>query len=110
MASSCGLPNADRKLAPLWRTSGAESTTASMSPRVAEMTTNMTNRLASFRSMFPDPIFQGLPVALVSGAVVATLLIMIVVPVLYGELRRHDIAWTSDPENAHVYPDARVAA
>ena len=38
--------------------------------------------------MVLDPIFQGLAVALMSGAVVATLLTMIVVPILYWELRR----------------------
>jgi multidrug efflux pump subunit AcrB len=38
--------------------------------------------------MVTDPIFQGLAVALMSGAVVATVLTMIVVPVLYWELRR----------------------
>jgi multidrug efflux pump subunit AcrB len=36
--------------------------------------------------MVLDPIFQGLAVALMSGAVVATLLTMIVVPLLYWEL------------------------
>jgi multidrug efflux pump subunit AcrB len=40
--------------------------------------------------MVLDPIFQGLAVALMSGAVVATLLTMVVVPLLYWELhRRH---------------------
>jgi multidrug efflux pump subunit AcrB len=38
--------------------------------------------------MVLDPIFQGLAVALMSGAVVATVLTMIVVPILYWELRR----------------------
>jgi len=38
--------------------------------------------------MVADPIFQGLAVSLMSGAVVATLLTMIVVPMLYWELRR----------------------
>jgi len=38
--------------------------------------------------MVLDPIFQGLAVALMSGAVVATLLTMVVVPMLYWELRR----------------------
>jgi len=37
--------------------------------------------------MVLDPIFQGLAVALISGAIVATLLTMIVVPLLYWELR-----------------------
>jgi len=36
--------------------------------------------------MVLDPIFQGLAVALMSGAIVATLLTMIVVPLLYWEL------------------------
>ncbi|MCC6318457.1 MAG: efflux RND transporter permease subunit [Gemmatimonadaceae bacterium] len=36
--------------------------------------------------MVLDPIFQGLAVALISGAVVATLLTMVVVPLLYWEL------------------------
>jgi len=40
--------------------------------------------------MVLDPIFQGLAVALMSGAVVATLLTMIVVPILYWELRSRD--------------------
>ena len=38
--------------------------------------------------MVLDPIFQGLAVALMSGAIVATLLTMVVVPLLYWELRR----------------------
>ncbi len=38
--------------------------------------------------MVLDPIFQGLAVALIGGAVVATLLTMVVVPLLYWELRR----------------------
>jgi hypothetical protein len=38
--------------------------------------------------MVLDPIFQGLAVALMSGAVVATLLTMVAVPLLYWELRR----------------------
>jgi multidrug efflux pump subunit AcrB len=40
--------------------------------------------------MVLDPIFQGLAVALISGAIVATLLTMIVVPLLYWELRRRE--------------------
>jgi multidrug efflux pump subunit AcrB len=41
--------------------------------------------------MVLDPIFQGLAVALMSGAVVATLLTMIIVPLLYWELQsRHE--------------------
>jgi multidrug efflux pump subunit AcrB len=42
--------------------------------------------------MVLDPIFQGLAVALMSGAVVATLLTMVVVPLLYWELRRREPA------------------
>ena len=38
--------------------------------------------------MVLDPIFQGLAVALISGAIVATVLTMVVVPLLYWELRR----------------------
>jgi multidrug efflux pump subunit AcrB len=38
--------------------------------------------------MVLDPIFQGLAVALMSGAIVATLLTMVVVPILYWELKR----------------------
>ena len=49
--------------------------------------------------MVTDPIFQGLAVALMSGAVVATLLTMIVVPILYWELRRREFARASDLEN-----------
>ena len=42
--------------------------------------------------MVLDPIFQGLALALMGGAVVATLLTMIVVPLLYWDLRRRDHA------------------
>ena len=38
--------------------------------------------------MVLDPIFQGLAVALISGAIVATLLTMVVVPLLFWELQR----------------------
>jgi hypothetical protein len=38
--------------------------------------------------MVLDPIFQGLAVALMSGAIVATLLTMVVVPLLYWQLNR----------------------
>jgi hypothetical protein len=51
-----------------------------------------------------DPIFQGLAVALMSGAVVATLLTMIVVPILYWELRSRDTqlaAGSNHPHPAH---------
>ncbi len=40
--------------------------------------------------MVLDPIFQGLAVALIGGAIVATLLTMVVVPLLYWELRRRE--------------------
>ncbi|HEY7568274.1 MAG TPA: efflux RND transporter permease subunit [Gemmatimonadaceae bacterium] len=40
--------------------------------------------------MVLDPIFQGLAVALMSGAIVATLLTMVVVPLLYWEME-HDL-------------------
>jgi len=57
--------------------------------------------------MVLDPIFQGLAVALISGAVIATLLTMIVVPLLYWELQRHDEPAISDvqtllPEYSYV--------
>jgi multidrug efflux pump subunit AcrB len=38
--------------------------------------------------MVLDPIFQGLAVALMSGAIVATALTMVIVPLLYWELQR----------------------
>jgi Cu/Ag efflux pump CusA len=60
--------------------------------------------------MVTDRIFQGLAVALMSGAVVATLLTMIVVPILYWELRRHEFARVSDLEITNGEADARVAA
>jgi multidrug efflux pump subunit AcrB len=40
--------------------------------------------------MVLDPIFQGLAVALMSGAIVATLLTMVLVPLLYWELQRRE--------------------
>jgi multidrug efflux pump subunit AcrB len=60
--------------------------------------------------MVTDPIFQGLAVALMSGAVVATLLTIIVVPILYWELRRREVGWASVRESPLVQADARVAA
>jgi multidrug efflux pump subunit AcrB len=53
--------------------------------------------------MVLDPIFQGLAVALMSGAVVATLLTMVVVPLLYWELRRREPA--TAPETANETRD-----
>ncbi len=50
--------------------------------------------------MILDPIFQGLAVALISGAVVATLLTMVVVPLLYWELGRRQIAREPRHEDA----------
>jgi multidrug efflux pump subunit AcrB len=57
--------------------------------------------------MVLDPIFQGLAVALMSGAVVATLLTMVVVPILYWELRRREPA-TSHSEDNDENADARL--
>jgi multidrug efflux pump subunit AcrB len=45
--------------------------------------------------MVLDPIFQGLAVALISGAIVATLLTMVVVPLLYWEMQRRESSPTS---------------
>ena len=58
--------------------------------------------------MVLDPIFQGLAVALMSGAVVATVLTMILVPILYWELRRRELAAAPTPENTDEDVDARV--
>jgi multidrug efflux pump subunit AcrB len=55
-----------------------------------------------------DPIFQGLAVALMSGAVVATLLTMIVVPILYWELRRRELAAATNTESSNEGVDARI--
>jgi len=33
-----------------------------------------------------DPIFQGLGIAMISGAVVATLLTLVIIPLLYAEV------------------------
>ncbi|MCA0374915.1 MAG: efflux RND transporter permease subunit [Gemmatimonadetes bacterium] len=54
--------------------------------------------------MVLDPIFQGLAVALMSGAVVATLLTMVVVPLLYWELRKN--APPPTPAPSHTLPEA----
>ena len=54
--------------------------------------------------MVLDPIFQGLAVALMSGAIVATLLTMVVVPILYWELRRR--APEGIPHQEHTHEDA----
>jgi multidrug efflux pump subunit AcrB len=42
--------------------------------------------------MVLDPIFQGLAVALIGGAIVATLLTMVVVPLLFWQLRSRQIS------------------
>jgi multidrug efflux pump subunit AcrB len=51
--------------------------------------------------MVLDPIFQGLAVALMSGAIVATMLTMVMVPLLYWELRRR-VPERSQRGAAHV--------
>jgi multidrug efflux pump subunit AcrB len=58
--------------------------------------------------MVLDPIFQGLAVALMSGAVVATLLTMVLVPILYWELRRRESAAAPTPEMSDEDADAGV--
>ena len=58
--------------------------------------------------MVLDPIFQGLAVALMSGAVIATLLTMIVVPLLYWELRRRERPVQPDSENTNEDVDALI--
>jgi multidrug efflux pump subunit AcrB len=58
--------------------------------------------------MVLDPIFQGLAVALMSGAVVATLLTMVVVPILYWELRRRDAVTRPPTELAYENADGRL--
>jgi len=47
--------------------------------------------------MVLDPIFQGLAMALISGAVVATVLTIVLVPLLYWELRRRQEAIGREP-------------
>ena len=56
--------------------------------------------------MVLDPIFQGLAVALMSGAIIATMLTMVVVPLLYWELRRRQKPRELRPEISHE--DAHV--
>ena len=58
--------------------------------------------------MVLDPIFQGLAVALMSGAVVATLLTMVLVPILYWELRRRETVGAPGAENSNEDADAGV--
>jgi multidrug efflux pump subunit AcrB len=50
--------------------------------------------------MVLDPIFQGLAVALISGAIVATLLTMVIVPLLYWELERRATPSTTEDHEA----------
>ena len=38
-----------------------------------------------------DPIFQGLAVSLIAGAIASTVLTLIVVPGIYFLVRRHDL-------------------
>ncbi|AMW06858.1 multidrug transporter AcrB [Gemmatimonas phototrophica] len=52
--------------------------------------------------MVLDPIFQGLAVALMSGAVVATLLTMVVVPLLYWELRKNAPPLADSPLHTEI--------
>ncbi len=58
--------------------------------------------------MVLDPIFQGLAVALMSGAIVATVLTMVVVPMLYWELRRRAPAAVPHAEFTHEDADDRL--
>ncbi|CAN5909316.1 efflux RND transporter permease subunit [soil metagenome] len=58
--------------------------------------------------MVLDPIFQGLAVALMSGAIAATVLTMVVVPILYWELRRRAPVVVPQPANTHDEADDRV--
>ncbi len=54
--------------------------------------------------MVLDPIFQGLAVALIGGAIVATLLTMVVVPLLYWELRRRSEVRATADVGSRVQP------
>ena len=58
--------------------------------------------------MVLDPIFQGLAVALMSGAIVATVLTMVVVPILYWELGRRAPMVVPPPAFTHEDADDRV--
>jgi multidrug efflux pump subunit AcrB len=59
--------------------------------------------------MVLDPIFQGLAVALIGGAIVATLLTMVVVPLLFWQLRRRQLATggpvPGTPDGSETAPD-----
>ncbi len=52
--------------------------------------------------MVLDPIFQGLAVALISGAIVATMLTMVVVPLSYWMLRRTPASQSRPTGGPHV--------
>ena len=58
--------------------------------------------------MVLDPIFQGLAVALMSGALVATALTMVVVPLLYWELRRRDASRETVPDTTPDITDVTI--
>jgi hypothetical protein len=56
--------------------------------------------------MLADPIFQGLAVALMAGAIAATLLSRYAVPILYVVLARHGRAAELQREGAREHPPA----
>ena len=58
--------------------------------------------------MVLDPIFQGLAVALMSGAIVATVLTMVVVPILYWELHRRSAVLVPQSEFTRDNTDDRL--
>ena len=58
--------------------------------------------------MVLDPIFQGLAVALMSGAIVATALTMIIVPLLYWELRRRSASRETVPDTTRDITDVTI--
>ncbi len=61
--------------------------------------------------MVLDPIFQGLAVALMFGAIVATLLTMVVVPLLYWEMKRREVLEeATDEDPAHYVQRFRPPA
>ncbi len=52
--------------------------------------------------MVLDPIFQGLAVALMSGAILATLLTMVVVPLLYWEIARDQRSMSDETPTSDI--------
>ncbi len=65
--------------------------------------------------MVLDPIFQGLAVALMSGAVVATALTMVIVPLVYWQLSRHgaakaDSTAREQESSSCVIPESSIAS